>query len=109
MSCVPSGAFQVVLVVKKKKKFSCQGRRCKRHGLHPWVRRSPEEGHGNPLQYSYLKNPMDRGVQRATVHRGKESDATEVTLHCTQHTFFICPILCLVYLLPLLWVVSLEQ
>ena len=31
--------------------------------------RSPEEGKGNPLHYSYLENPMDRGVWRATVHR----------------------------------------
>ena len=29
---------------------------------------SPEEGHGNPLQYFYLENPMDRGAWRATVH-----------------------------------------
>ena len=27
-----------------------------------------EEGHGNPLQYSYLENPMDRAAWRATVH-----------------------------------------
>ena len=26
------------------------------------LRRSPEEGNGNPLQYSCLKNPMDRGA-----------------------------------------------
>ena len=30
--------------------------------------RSPGVGNGNPLQYSCLKNPMDRGVWRATVH-----------------------------------------
>ena len=29
--------------------------------------RSPEEGNGNPLQYSCLGNPMDRGAQEATV------------------------------------------
>jgi len=29
--------------------------------------RSPGEGNGNPLQYSCLKNPMDRGVWWATV------------------------------------------
>ena len=28
----------------------------------------PEEGNGNPLQYSCLKNPMDRGARWATVH-----------------------------------------
>ena len=27
--------------------------------------RSPREGHGNPLQYSCLKNPMDRGTWQA--------------------------------------------
>ena len=35
----------------------------------PGLGRSPGEGHGNPLQYSCLKNPMDRGAWRATVHR----------------------------------------
>ena len=30
--------------------------------------RSPGGGHGNPLQYSSLENPMDRGALRATVH-----------------------------------------
>ena len=30
-------------------------------------------GHGNPLQYSYLENPMDRGAWRATVHRVAKS------------------------------------
>ena len=32
------------------------------------LRRSPGGGHGNPLQYSCLENPMDRGSRRATVH-----------------------------------------
>ena len=31
--------------------------------------RSPGGGHGNPLQYSCLENPMDRGASWATVHR----------------------------------------
>ena len=30
--------------------------------------RPPEEGNGNPLQYSCLENPMDRGASWATVH-----------------------------------------
>ena len=30
--------------------------------------RSPGGGHGNPLQYFYLENPMDRGAWQATVH-----------------------------------------
>ena len=34
-----------------------------------WVGSLGQEDHGNPLQYSCLENPMDRGVWRATVHR----------------------------------------
>jgi len=34
---------------------------------------SPEEGNGNPLQYSCLENPMDRGTWQATVHRVAKS------------------------------------
>ena len=36
-------------------------------------------GHGNPLQYSCLENPMDRGARQATVHGVAESDTTEAT------------------------------
>ena len=31
-------------------------------GSIPGLGRSPERGHGNPLQYFYLENPMDRGA-----------------------------------------------
>ena len=34
----------------------------------PMLGRSPGEGNGNLLQYSCLRNPMDRGAQWATVH-----------------------------------------
>ena len=37
-------------------------------GLIPGSERSPGGGHGNPLQYSCLENPMDRGAGQATVH-----------------------------------------
>ena len=52
----------------------------------PGLGKSPGGGYGNPLQYSCLKNPMNMGAWRATVHGGpagyspwggKESDATE--------------------------------
>ena len=47
-------------------------------GLIPGLGRSPEQGHGNPLQYSCLENPMDRGAWRATVPGvTKELDKTE--------------------------------
>ena len=46
-------------------------------GSIPVLGRSPGEGNGNPLQYSCLGNPMERGVWRATVHGvAKESDNT---------------------------------
>ena len=37
-------------------------------GLIPGSGRSSGEGHGNPLQYSCLENPMDGGAWQATVH-----------------------------------------
>ena len=43
----------------------------------PGSGRSPGGGHGNPLQYSCLENPMDRGAWRATVRGITESDRTE--------------------------------
>ena len=52
-------------------------------GSIPGPGRSPGEGNGNPLQYSCLENPMDRGAWRATVHgsdttkESKELDSTE--------------------------------
>ena len=36
--------------------------------LIPRLERCPGGGHGNPLQYSYLENPMDGGAWWATVH-----------------------------------------
>ena len=42
-------------------------------GLIPGWGRSPEEGDGNPLQYSGLGNPMDRGACGATVHEVQKS------------------------------------
>ena len=38
-------------------------------GSIPGSGRSPGEGNGNPLQYSCLENPMDRGIWQATIHR----------------------------------------
>ena len=38
-------------------------------GTIPGSGRSPGGGHGNPLQYSCLENPMDRGAWQTTAHR----------------------------------------
>jgi len=47
-------------------------------GLIPGSRRSPGEGNGNPLQYSCLENPMDRGAWWATAYRiTEEQDVTQ--------------------------------
>ena len=43
-------------------------------GSIPGSGRSLGGGHGNPLQYSCLENPMDRGAWQATVHRIAELD-----------------------------------
>ena len=46
-------------------------------GSIPELRRSPGEGNGNPLQYSCLTNPIDRGTWQAVDHGvAKESDTT---------------------------------
>ena len=55
------------------KEPACQCRRYKRSGLIPGSGRSPGEGHGNPLQYSCLENPMDREAWQTTVHEVTES------------------------------------
>ena len=48
-------------------------------GLIPGLGRSPGGGHGNPLQYSCLRNLVDRGAWQGTVYKVIESDSTETT------------------------------
>ena len=55
------------------KEPACQHRRPQRCGFDPWVGKIPGGGHGNPLQYSCLENPVDRRAWRATVHRVTKS------------------------------------
>jgi len=59
-------ASQVVLVVKT---LPANAGDIRDTGLILGSGRSIGGGHGNPLQYSCLENPTDRGAWRATVHR----------------------------------------
>ena len=64
----------MVLVVKKP---PANARDIRDMGLIPGSGTSPGERNGNPLQYSHLENPMDRGTWQATVHGvAKESGTT---------------------------------
>ena len=57
--------------------------------------RSPGEGNGNPLQYSCLGNPTDRGAWRATVHGVAKSwtrPSTRMSIPlCRDHIWFTHP------------------
>ena len=59
------GASQVALVVKNPPSNTGDLRDA---SWIPGLGKTPGGGHGNPLQYSCLQNPMDRGAWRATTH-----------------------------------------
>ena len=59
-------------------------------GSIPGSGRSPGEGNGNPLHYSCLENPMDRGVCQATAHGVAELDTTE-RLTCSFSLWSVKP------------------
>ena len=77
-------ASQVALVVRNS---PANAGDIRDEGSTPGLGRSPERGHGNPLQYSCLENPMDRGAWWATVQGVTET--TECvhthTLHSPRH------------------------
>ena len=62
------------------KEFICQCRRHRDGGFIPGSRRPPGVGNGNPLQYSCLENPMDRGAWQVTVH-GVAKSQTQLSTH----------------------------
>ena len=65
--CHPSQVAQVV------KNLPANAGNIRDVGSVPGFGRSPGEGHGNPLQYSFLENPMDRRTWWAIVHRTTKS------------------------------------
>ena len=60
-------------------------------GLIPGSGRPPGGGNGNPLQYSCLENPTDRGVWQATIH-GVARSLTEATYHTCTHAVASGPV-----------------
>ena len=67
-------SFQVVLVVKNQ---PAKAGDITYTDSVPGSRRALGGRYGNPLQYSYLENPTERGVWQATVPKVTESDTTE--------------------------------
>ena len=70
VSSIELRAYQVALVVKN---LPGNAGDIRNTGSIPGSGRSPGEGHGKPLQYSCLQNPMYRGVWQAIVHRVTKS------------------------------------
>ena len=58
----PSGTSGKKIKIKKKKNLPASARGIRDMGSIPGSGRLPRGGHGNPLQYSCLENPMDRGA-----------------------------------------------
>ena len=72
------------------KESTCNGEDTGDVGSIPVLGRSPGGRHGNPLQYSCLENPVDRGAWRASVHRvvksWKQTKGLSIHTHTHTHT-----------------------
>ena len=79
-------ASQVVLVVKNPPASAGDIREA---SLIPGSGRSRGGGHGNPLQYSCLENPMDRGAWRSTVH-GVANNRTGLSDFTSFFSLYCC-------------------
>jgi len=81
-ACCGAGACQVVLVVKKP---SANAGDVREVNPIPGLGRFLGGGHDNPLQYSCLENPMDRGAWMATVHGVTKSQTCmkQLSLHAS--------------------------
>ena len=72
-------------------------------GSIPGWGRSPGGGHGNPLQYSCLENPMDRGSWRAIVQRVTESrtQLKQLSMHAYIYIYIYKYLFIYIYAMPL--------
>ena len=88
---------------QREKNLPAYGGNIKNVGLIAELGRSPGEGLGNPLQYSCLQNPIDRGAWRNTAHRVTKSqtwlkplsthactEREQIVIELTQITSYIC-------------------
>ena len=71
--------FLAILIIPVVKNPSANARYIRDMDSIPGSGRFPGGGHGNPLQYSCLENPMDRGALWATIQSHEESHMIEVT------------------------------
>ena len=55
-----------------------------------WLGRSPGDGSGYPLQYSYLENPMDREAWQAIVHGVTKSQTQLSDFHSFMSYLIVC-------------------
>ena len=88
LSCVVRRASQVALVVKN---LSANPGDVRDAGSIPLLGRSPGGGQCNPLQYSCLENPMDKGAQW-TIHKVTQSRTrlTWLSTHADTHVIGKC-------------------
>ena len=88
IKCVP----QVALVVKN---LPANAGDIRDTDSIPGWGRSPGEGHGNPLQYSCLENPMDRGAWIAAVHRvtKTQTQLKRLSMHARRRQWHPTPVL----------------
>ena len=71
------------------KESTCNAGDTEDAGLIPGSGRSPGGGHSNPVQYSCLENPIDRGAWRTTIHGVAKSWLQLKGLSTHTHTLYI--------------------
>ena len=69
------------------KNLPAQSRRRNRHGLNPWVRKTPWRRVWQPPPVFFLENPTDRRAWEATVHRVAQSQTKLKLLGMHPHIF----------------------
>ena len=74
------------------KEPACQCRRHKKLRFNLWIGKIPWRGHGDPIQYSCLENPMDRASWQATVHGVTYTRVLACQEICISYFQFSCSV-----------------